>query len=76
MTLQTHICIRFGRVREEQRLAELLPDSPSARAAVDMALFDIIGKACDLPVWKLLGGYRDNFRTSVTVGVMSLAETV
>ena len=59
-----------------ERLAELLPDSPSARAAVDMALFDIMGKVCALPVWKLLGGYRDSIRTSVTVGVMSLAETV
>lgn len=27
--------------------------------AVDLALWDLIGKACGQPVWKLLGGYRD-----------------
>ena len=31
---------------------------PSAMAALDMALFDLLGKACDLPLWKLLGGAR------------------
>lgn len=30
-----------------------------AIAAVDIALWDAIGKALHLPVWKLLGGYRD-----------------
>ena len=27
--------------------------------AVDLTLWDLIGKACGQPVWKLLGGYRD-----------------
>ena len=27
--------------------------------AVELALWDLIGKACGQPVWKLLGGYRD-----------------
>ncbi len=58
------------------RLAGLLPSSPSARAAVDIALFDIVAKTCDLPVWKLLGGFRPSVRTSVTVGILPCAETV
>jgi L-alanine-DL-glutamate epimerase-like enolase superfamily enzyme len=37
-------------------LTERLPSSPTAWAAVDMALFDLIGKELGLPVYKLLGG--------------------
>lgn len=31
----------------------------SSIGALDVALWDICGKACDQPVWRLLGGYRD-----------------
>ena len=31
----------------------------SSIGAVDVALWDIYGKACGQPVWRLLGGYRD-----------------
>lgn len=58
------------------RLSIALPNSPSARAAVDMALFDIMGKTANLPVWKLLGGYRDSIRTSITIGVLPVEETL
>ena len=59
-----------------ERLRSRLPAAPSARAAVDMALHDILGKVAGVPVWKLLGGYRSRIKTSITIGILPENETV
>jgi L-alanine-DL-glutamate epimerase-like enolase superfamily enzyme len=59
-----------------EQLKPLLKDHPSARAAVDMALWDLVGKAAGLPLWRLLGGFRRRILTSVTVGILPVEETV
>jgi L-alanine-DL-glutamate epimerase-like enolase superfamily enzyme len=59
-----------------ERLKVPLRSHPSVLAAVDMALFDILGKISNLPLWRLLGGFRDRMRTSVTIGILPLNETV
>ena len=59
-----------------ERIKKVLGSMPSARAAIDMALFDIVGKVAGLPLWRLLGGYRRRIRTSVTIGILPERETV
>lgn len=59
-----------------KQLKKETPGSFSLWAAVDMALWDLIGKKADLPLWKILGGYRDRIRTSVTIGICNTHETL
>jgi L-alanine-DL-glutamate epimerase-like enolase superfamily enzyme len=59
-----------------EKLVPILPDHPSAVAMLDIALHDILGKVCGLPVYKLLGGFRTRIKTCVTIGINPLDETV
>jgi L-alanine-DL-glutamate epimerase-like enolase superfamily enzyme len=58
------------------RLKQLFDEHPSAIAMVDMALYDLLGKVTGLPVYKLLGGFRNHMRTSITIGILPAGETV
>lgn len=43
--------------------------NPSAKAAIDIAVHDLIGKITGQPLYKVLGGYDDCFKTDMTVGI-------
>jgi hypothetical protein len=48
---------------------ELVRGNTSAKAAIDMAIFDIIGKKTKKPVFTLLGGYRNKVLTDITLSI-------
>lgn len=51
------------------KLDRVIVRNTSARAAVDMAIYDLFGKLYNAPVYKLLGGYRDRIETDITISV-------
>ncbi|MGM0750749.1 MAG: mandelate racemase/muconate lactonizing enzyme family protein [Bacillota bacterium] len=57
-----------------QRLHSLLVRNSSAKAAVDMALYDCLSQHCNLPLYQFLGGYRHELETDYTVSVNSPRE--
>jgi len=57
-----------------RELARRVQGNPFARAAVEMALWDLNGKALGVPVYRLLGGrVRDRVPLSWSLGVFCLA---
>jgi L-alanine-DL-glutamate epimerase-like enolase superfamily enzyme len=46
--------------------ASFLSSNPSIVAAFDMALYDILGKASSLPLFRLLGGAKSTLETDIT----------
>ena len=48
-----------------------------AKAAIDMALYDVVGKVLDTPVYNLLGGlYRDKIPIAHSIGIMPVQQGV
>ena len=59
-----------------QQALELAPDCPAAIAAVDMALWDLLGKEQGVPLFRLWGGRGEPIATSVTIGICSIEQTL
>ena len=59
-----------------RELAQRHPATPAARAAVDMALHDLVARSEGLPLVDLLGRCHDALPTSVTIGISSVEETL
>lgn len=53
-----------------------LINNTSAKAAVDIAIYDLYGKLYNAPVYKLLGGYRNKFTSDITISVNQPEEMV
>lgn len=59
-----------------KRLDESIVKNTSAKAAVDIAVYDLFGQLYNAPVYKLLGGYGKEIVTDITISVNSPEEMV
>jgi L-alanine-DL-glutamate epimerase-like enolase superfamily enzyme len=50
--------------------------TPSALCAFDLAFHDLLGLTAGLPLYRILGGYRNRIQTSVTIPLTSVEESV
>ena len=66
----------FQIVKTDFLLKQQLKKSTSTIAMVDMALHDMMARKAKLPLYQLLGGFRDSINTSITIGIVSLEETL
>ena len=59
------------------RMDKAVKGNPYAKAPLDIACYDIAGKAANLPVYSLLGGaFRDRIEIAHSLGIMSVDECV
>ena len=47
----------------------LIVGNGAAKCAVDLAMYDLMGKALGQPVYKLLGGYSNMIQNDITIGI-------
>ncbi|OEC03569.1 L-alanine-DL-glutamate epimerase [Lysinibacillus sphaericus] len=59
-----------------ERMDNSIYQNTSAKAAVDMALYDLLAQLHKTPLYKLLGGYRKALTTDITISVNSVAHMI
>ncbi|HBF39443.1 MAG TPA: dipeptide epimerase [Firmicutes bacterium] len=52
-----------------ERLDSCMVKNTSAKAAVDIAVYDLLGQLYGAPLFRLWGGYRNELRTDITISV-------
>ena len=60
--------------RDVELMDSIVEGNPAAKACVDMALHDILGKTACKPLFMLIGGYRTEVMTDITLSIKSPRE--
>lgn len=71
-TLQGYDAARIG--RWSPVLRELLPASPTARSAIEMALLDAVTRAWGISLWTYFGGAVKTVRTDLSISLTTSEE--
>jgi L-alanine-DL-glutamate epimerase-like enolase superfamily enzyme len=50
-------------------IKKAVPGNFAAKAAIDVAIYDIIGKIYNTPLYKLFGGYYEEIKTDITIPI-------
>jgi len=59
-----------------RELEQRLPAAPAARAAVDIALHDLLAQHLGVPLVEMLGRAYQSLPTSITIGIKPVQETI
>lgn len=59
-----------------ERINSCIFKNTSAKAAVDMAIYDLYAKKLNSPLYKILGGYRNEITTDITISVNEIDQMV
>lgn len=59
-----------------EKLHSCILKNTSAKAAVDMAIYDLYAQNYKVPLYKILGGYRNEITTDITISVNDIDEMV
>lgn len=60
--------------RDVELMDSVVDGNPAAKAAIDMALYDILGKTASKPLFMVIGGYRTEVLTDITLSIKSPKE--
>ncbi len=58
------------------RLERCMQKNTSAKAAVDMAIYDLFAKGLNRPLYKVLGGNKNKLETDITISLNSIEKMV
>lgn len=59
-----------------KKLHSCILKNTSAKAAVDMAVYDLFAKSCKKPLYRVLGGRKNEIETDLTISVNPVEEMV